>query len=162
MTMVKHPSKLEFFDGEKPVCSHLRRFGRHLDILDPAHDLELRSKSKGTREQRAVAGILRLGDGSCEYLTKLRDKRPDWLLHIERILALEQIYGHDEAARAVRDALENEAFHSEYIGFLLDLRAKPKTEAMPLQLLRGDDILKLSIPEPDLSQYKVTNAKTGR
>ena len=162
LTMVKHPSKLEFFDKGKPVCVHLRRFGRNLDILEPAHDLELRSKSKGTREQRAVAGILRMGDGSCEYLTKLRDKRPDWLSHLERILALEQIYGHDETARAVRDALENEAFHSEYIGFLLDLRTKPRTEAMPLQLLRGDDILKLSIPEPDLSQYEVTNAKTGR
>jgi len=162
LTMVKHPLKLEFFDGEKPVCSHLRRFGRHLDILDPAHDLELRAKSKGTREQRAVAGILRLGDASREYLAKLKDKLPDWLSHVERILALEQIYGHDEAVRALRDALENEAFRAEYIEYLLKLRANPKAKAMPLQLLRGDDILKLSIPEPDLSQYNVTNAKTGR
>ena len=162
LTMLKYPSKLEFFDGEKPVGSHLRRFGRHLDILDPAHEQELRTKSKGTREQRVVAGILRLGDGSSEYLAKLRDKRPDWLSHLERILALEQIYGHDEAARAIRDALESEAFHSQYIEYLLVLRAKPRTEAMPLQLLRGDDLLKLSIPEPDLSQYEITNAKTGR
>ena len=162
MTMVKYPAKLEFFDGEKPVCSHLRRFGRQLDVLDPVHDLELRAKSKGTREQRAIAGILRLGDGSCEYLTKLRDKWPDWLSHLERILALEQIYGHDEAARAVRDALENEAFRSEYIEYLLKLRANPRAKAMPLQLLRGDDILKLSIPEPDLSQYEVSNHKTGK
>jgi transposase len=162
LTMDKHPSKLEFFDGEKPLCSHLRRFGRQIDVLDPAHDLELRAKSKGTREQRAVAGILRMGDGSCEYLAKLRDKCPDWLSHIERILALEQIHGHQETARAVRDALQNEAFHSQYIGYLLNLRANPRPEAMPLQLLRGDDILKLSIPEPDLSQYEIHSRKNGK
>ena len=163
LTLRKYPSTLELLDDKgKPVATHLRRFGRLLDILEPAHEQELRAKSKGTRAQRAVAGMLQLGDGSCEYLAKLRDKCPDWIAHIERILALGQIYGQDEAARAVRDALENEAFHSEYIGYLLDLRTKPRTKAMPLQLLRGDDILKLSIPEPDLSQYEITNAKTGR
>jgi transposase len=161
LTLLKQPLKLDFYDGEKLVSSHLRSFGRHLDILDPAHEQELRAKSKGSREQRAVAGILRLGDGACAYLAKLRDKWPDWLSHVERILALEQIYGRDEASRAIRDALECQAVHAQYIEYILTLRAKPRTEAMPLQLLRGDDLLKLSIPEPDLSQYEVLNHKTG-
>ena len=162
LSLMKYPERVDFYDKETLIASHQRNYGRNLDILDPRHEQELRAKSKPGREQRIVSGFLNLGDGAEKYLVKLREKRPDWLLHAERILALEQIHGRPETARAVRDALENEAFHSEYIGYMLDLRAKPKAKPMPLQLLRGDDILKLSIPEPDLSAYEIKNAKTGR
>ena len=162
LTLLKYPSKLEFFDGETPIAAHPRRFGRHLDVLDPAHERELPWKHKTSRERRAVAAILSFGDGAGEYLAKLRDRRPDWLAHLERILALERIHGTDETARAVRDALDSEAFHSQYIEYLLVLRSKPRREPLPLQLLRGDDLLKLSIPEPDLSPYEIdNNATTG-
>lgn len=153
LTMRRSMGKVAFLSGDALVAEHLRCFGLKRDVLNPAHDHELLALSRGRREQRAVASLLNLGGAAPEYLARLRDKMPNWLSHAERILVLEQAYGRDQAERALRDALEAEAFGAEYIRNLLEVRAAPIARPSPLSCLRGDDILKLSLPEPDLSQY---------
>jgi hypothetical protein len=68
--------------------------------------------------------------------------------------ALADLHGEDALRRALEDAVELEAFRSEYIANLLQQRARPLPEAGPLHLLRNEDLLDLTLPPPDISIYR--------
>ncbi len=74
--------------------------------------------------------------------------------HVNKILALSEIYGTDAVARALADACHFQAFSSDYISNLLEARARVLPEPSPLHLARRRDLLKLELLEPDLSLYE--------
>jgi hypothetical protein len=157
LSVRRHVDRIAVLDGDELVADHPRSYGRRLDILIPAHDHELLARSRQMRERKAVCGLLRLGEAAEEYLTRLRERRPNWLSHAERIMALAQAYGVDETARALRDARDAEAFSSEYVLNILEARARPRPEPGPLHLVRGEDLLVIDLPEPDISMYDEGN-----
>ena len=71
-----------------------------------------------------------------------------------KILALAEHYGVEAVDRALRDALELEAFGSEYIANILHQRSRPLEEPGVLHLTRASDQLELELPPPDLSVYQ--------
>ena len=73
--------------------------------------------------------------------------------HVQKIVALSEIYGADATARAMQDAIVFRAYSSEYITNLLESRAGAKPEPSPLHITRNADLLDMDLPEPDLDCY---------
>ena len=74
--------------------------------------------------------------------------------HIEKIVALSEIYGPDQVARAIQDAVRFEAVGSEYIANILHQRQHPAATPGALHLTRRQDLLDLDIAAPDLTPYE--------
>ena len=83
----------------------------------------------------------------------LTERRLNILHHVRQIVALAEIYGADQTARAIEDALEFQAFSCEYIANLLEQRQQMLPEPGALHLTRRQDLLDLELPEPNLWLY---------
>ena len=68
--------------------------------------------------------------------------------HVRKIVALSEIYGEAPLARAIEDA-----FSCEYIANLLEQRSRFQPEPAALHLTRRQDLLDISLEQPDLSIY---------
>ena len=73
--------------------------------------------------------------------------------HIRKIMALSERYGREKISEAINDALELEAFSSEYIANLLEQRGRFKQVLSPLHLTRNSDCLEIELEQPDLNFY---------
>jgi len=85
--------------------------------------------------------------------SETRARRLNPTVHVRKIVALCEIYGEEAVGRAIEDALEYQAFSSEYIANILEQRARRLPEPGALHLTRREDLLDLELPEPDLSIY---------
>jgi len=139
--------------GGRLVADHPRCYGYRQAVVNPEHGRELVLRTRYAREQHQIGCFLALGPAAEPYLAGLREKRPDWRGHVRRINALAEIHGRDEVARLLADACEQHAFSSEYVLNILQARKRILPEPGPLQLTRGQDLLELDLPEPDLDVY---------
>ena len=73
---------------------------------------------------------------------------------MRKIVALSEIYGTEPVARAIEDAFFFEAFSCEYIANLLEQRTRFQPEPAALHLTRRQDLLDISLEQPDLSIYQ--------
>ena len=89
------------------------------------------------------------------YGRKLREKRLNAAHHIQKIVALSQLYGQDKVARALEDALAFDAYGCEYIANLLEQRERHTVVPSPLHLTRRQDLLDLELPAADLNLYDI-------
>lgn len=149
-----YPDKLLLYHHNNLIAEHPRRYERHLEILNPDHERRLLEQRHKGREQQLVLRLLRLSPHAETFLHGLRQRRLNAPLHIRKIVALAEIYGHDALARAIADAIEFEAYSSEYIANILEQRLRTLPEAGALHLTRREDLLELDLPEPDLSIYE--------
>jgi hypothetical protein len=85
---------------------------------------------------------------------KLQDKRLNAPHHIQKIVALSEIYGPDKVARAIEDAITFEAFGCEYVANILMQREHVAATPGALHLTRRQDLLDLDIPAADLDLYE--------
>jgi len=141
------------------VADHPRNYGRHRDIVDPDHGRELESRLRHGRDHRRIESFLALGTAAEAYLAGLREKRPAWRGHVDRILALAGIHGRDPVARLLMDALEHHAFSSEYVLNILEARSRALPEPGPLHVTRRSDLLDLEVPKPNLDIYSTENER---
>jgi hypothetical protein len=100
-----------------------------------------------------LQAFLSLGPQADLYSRKLREKRFHAPHHIQKIVALSQLYGSDKVARALQDALAFDAYGCEYIANLLEQRERHAAPPSPLHLTRRQDLLELDLPPADLSPY---------
>lgn len=141
------------------VADHPRCYGRNRDVADPDHGRELESRLRHGRDQRRIESFLALGTAAETYLAGLREKRPAWRGHVDRIVALAEAHGRDEVARLLMDALEHHAFSSEYVLNILEARSRALPEPGPLHVTRRSDLLELDVPKPDLDIYDTENGR---
>ena len=87
------------------------------------------------------------------FCRKLQDKRLNAPHHIQKIVALSEIYGPDKVARAIEDAITFEAFGCEYVANILLQREHVPPTPGALHLTRRQDLLDLDIPAADLDLY---------
>ena len=73
--------------------------------------------------------------------------------HINKIVALTDIYGPDKVALAMDDAIACQAFSSQYIENILQQRARHTPLPGPLHLTRRADLLDIELPCADLTLY---------
>src|SRR5579859_976723 len=140
VTLKLYPDRVCVYYQDSLIARHARSYDRHQDIAEPDHEKRLLDERKSAREQRLVSDFLALSNQASAYYEGLTARRFDARSHLRKILALVQIYGKDPTARALEDALNFNAFSSEYIAHLLQARTRSRTEpASPLSLTRRAD-----------------------
>ena len=71
-------------------------------------------------------------------------------------MALTEIYSLDKVHTAIEDAIEFNAIGSDYIANILEQRARlPSSKPGALHLLRKEDLLDMTIEEPDMNFYNI-------
>ena len=97
--------------------------------------------------------FLALGPKAHDYYQQLEQRRLNPKHHVQKIVALSELYGTEAVARAMEDAFTFQAFSCEYIANILQQRQRPTQEPGALHLTRQQDLLELDLPAPDLSLY---------
>lgn len=155
LTLKIYPDQLFLYHHEKLIATHLRSYDRRQDIRNPDHIQELLVYRHRAREQTFLQAFLSLGPQADLYARKLQEKRLNAPHHIQKIVALSQIYGPDKAARALDDALTFQAYGCEYIANILEQRERQTPVPSPLHLTRRQDLLDLDLPAADLNLYDI-------
>jgi hypothetical protein len=88
------------------------------------------------------------------YARRLEDKRLNAPHHIQKIVALSEIYGPEKVHRALQDALSFEAIGCEYVANILEQRERLGAPPAALHLTRRQDLLDLELPPADLTPYE--------
>ena len=154
LTLKLYPEKLLLFHYEKLIATHLRSYDRRQDIANPDHIQDLLVHRQRARQQTYLQAFLSLGPQADLYARRLQEKRLNAPHHIQKIVALSQIYGMDKTVRAVADALAYDAYGCEYIANILEQRERQSPAPSPLHLTRRQDLLDLDLPLADLNLYE--------
>jgi transposase len=155
LTLKIYPDQLFLYHQEKLIATHPRSYDRRQDIRNPDHIQELLVYRQRARAQTCLQAFLGLGPQADRYARKLQEKRLNAPHHIQKIVALSQLYGPDKVARALNDALTFEAFGCEYIANILEQRERQTVVPSPLHLTRRQDLLDLELPPVDLNLYEI-------
>jgi transposase len=153
LTLKAYPDRLCIYSDEKLVARHHRSYDRHRDFEHPDHPRELLAQRKKARDQKILARFLTLSPKAQEYYRELENRRMNVLHHLRQIVALSEIYPPEEVARALEDAFEFQAFSCEYIANILEQRSRKRPQLGALHLTRREDLLELTVQQPDLSIY---------
>lgn len=148
-----YPDRLAFYHQDQCVAEHPRSYERHRDFEHPDHARPLLEQRLKAREQHLLHRFLSLCPQAPDYYEQLQLRRLNARHHVQKILALLEIYGADKVTRALQDAHEHQAYSCEYVANILEQRARPRPEPGALHLTRASDLLELDLPEPDLSVY---------
>lgn len=151
------PDRILLYKDEKLISNHPRCYDRHRDFEDPDHPRVLLAQRKKARDQKIYMRFLTLSPKAEQYYLMLEQKRMNPKHHLQKIVALSEIYPPDEVARAIEDAFEFQAFSCEYIANILEQRARCLPEPGSLHITRNQDLLDIDIQKPDLSVYERKN-----
>ena len=149
-----YPDRICLYHDHKLIARHARSYDRHQDIEDPDHPKQLLLWRRKAREQKIVMRFLSLSPKAAQYYQKLEQRRMNPYHHVQKIVALSEIYNPEAVARALEDAFAFHAFSCEYIANLLEQRARCLPEPGALHLTRREDLLDLTVASPDLSIYQ--------
>jgi len=148
-----YPDRVCVYHQEELIARHVRSFERHQDIENPDHAKALVAQRRHARDAQVLKRFLGLSPLAAKYHAGLLERRGNALAHVRKIVALADIHGDAPVLRAMADALDFEAFSSEYIAHLIEARGRQLPEASPLVLMRRQDVLELELPAADLSAY---------
>jgi DUF971 family protein len=161
LTLKLYAERLRLFDGDTFVAEHVRCYDRRQDFEIPDHVKELVHQRRKAQQQALMLRFLRLSGRAQGYYDQLAERRLNGAHHVQKIVALAEIYGDDDVGRALDDAHELGAFSCEYIANLLEQRRRFMPQAGALHLTRPSDQLEIELPAPDLSLYD-RHDKTGQ
>ncbi|HEV8493738.1 MAG TPA: IS21 family transposase [Candidatus Angelobacter sp.] len=154
LTLKIYPDRLSLFHNEKLIATHSRSFERHQDVRNPDHVKELENQRIRARQQTLLLAFLNLTPQAQLYYRKLEEKSLNAPHHVQKIVALSEIYGPEQVARAIADAIAFDAYGCEYIANILEQRQRLPVTPSALHLTRRQDLLDLELPPADLSPYK--------
>jgi transposase len=154
LTLKLSADQLLLFHREKLIATHPRSYDRRQRIIHPDHTRELLSQRRQARHQALLLAFLSLSPHAESYVRKLEDKRLNTPHHIQKIVALSEIYGPAKTDRALQDALAFEAYGCEYIANILEQRERTSGPPAALHLTRRQDLLDLDLPPADLTPYE--------
>jgi transposase len=148
-----YPDRLALYHQDQCVAEHPRSYEHHRDFEHPDHARPLLEQRLKAREQQLLHRFLSLCPQAPDYYEQLQQRRLNARHHVQKILALLEIYGAEKVTRALQDAHEHQAYSCEYIANILEQRGRKLPEPGALHLTRASDLLELDLPEPDLSVY---------
>lgn len=154
LTLKVEPTQLYLFHNEKLIATHARSYDRRQNQTDPDHTKELLAQRQKARAQTLLLAFLNLCPQAELFYRKLQDKRLNAPHHVQKIVALSEIYGPDKVARAIEDAIAFEAFGCDYVANILMQRERVAATPAALHLTRRQDLLDLDIPGADLDLYE--------
>jgi transposase len=154
LTLKAYPDRLCIYHENELIARHPRSFDRHQDFEDPDHPKPLLAQRKKARDQGLFLRFLALSPKASDYYRELDRRRMNPRHHVQKIVALSEIYGSDKVQRAIEDAFSFQAFSCEYIANLLEQRTNHLPEPRTLHLTRREDLLEIDVQQPDLSIYE--------
>jgi transposase len=160
LTLKTYPDRICIYHQDKLVARHVRCYDRRKDFELPDHPKALLAQRKKAQDQKIFMRFLTLSPKSDAYYHKLEQHRMNPLHHIRQIVALSEIYGDEPVKRAMEDAFVFQAFSCEYIANLLEQRARKRPEPGVLYLTRSQDLLDLTIEQPDMTIYNKSLKET--
>jgi len=149
-----YPDRLCIYSDDKLIARHVRSYDRHQDFEHPDHPKELLKWRKKARDQKIYMRFLALSPRAEQYYRMLEQRRMNPSHHVQKIVALSEIYSSEKVARALEDAFVFQAFSCEYIANLLEQRTRCLPEPGALHLTRSEDLLDIDIEQPDLTIYE--------
>ena len=153
LTLKAFPDRLCLYHAHNLVASHPRSYERHRDFEDPDHVRELLDQRRRARDAKWLLAFYSLSPRAEDYHRRLSERSVNPRVHINKIVALAEIHGSDNVARAIEDAFECGAFSSQYIENILQQRLRPTPQPGPLHLTRRSDLLDLELAPANLSLY---------
>jgi transposase len=153
VTLKLYPGHVCIYRQDKLIARHIRNYDRHQDIEHPDHPRALLQQRRRAADQKLLQRLLALTPRAEQFYQALAERRLNVTHHVRKIVALSEIHGAEQTARAIDDALEFEAFSCDYIANLLEQRCRVLPEPSPLHVTRRQDLLELELPEPDMSIY---------
>ena len=156
LTLKLYAERLRLFAGDRLVAEHLRSYEKRQDVEQPDHVQTLLHERSEARHQRLLLAFLGLAASAPAYHEQLAERRLNLRHHVQKIVALSEIYGAAAIGRALDDAHSLGAYSCEYIANLLEQRQRLAPAPGALHLTRASDLLELELPPPDLSPYHPT------
>ena len=153
LTAKIYPDRLLLYFDNNLIAEHRRSYDKNQDFENPEHLRKILEYKKNAKDQKMMQNFLLISPNAETYYTGLKQKRCNTKDHIRKIMALAERYGREKISDAINDALELEAFSSEYIANLLEQRGRFKQLLSPLHLTRNSDCLEIELEQPDLNFY---------
>ena len=154
LTLKTYPDRLCIYLENELISRHDRSYDRNRDFELPDHPKPLLEQRKKARDQVLFKRFLALSPMAQQYYQKMEQRRFNVKHHVQKIVALSEIYGAEAISRAIRDAFQFQAFSSEYIANILEQRSRVLPEPGALHLTRREDLLDLNVEQPDLNIYQ--------
>jgi transposase len=154
-----HPEHLCIYHEDKLIARHTRSYERNRDFEQEDHPRPLLEERRQAQAQKLLARLLTLSSKAEAFFRGLEERRLNAASHVRKVVALSEIYGREKTARAIEDAVDFQAFSSEYIALILEQRQRVLPDPGALCLLRSTDLLELELPQPDLTPYRVPDEK---
>jgi hypothetical protein len=154
LTLKAFAERLCIYHAHNLVASHPRSYERHREFVYPDHEKELLTQRQRARDARWLLSFYALSPQAETYHQQLQARSLNPRVHINKIVALSDIYGAEKVARALEDAIECQAFSSQYIENILEQRARHTPQPGPLHLTRRADLLEIDLSQPDLNPYE--------
>lgn len=154
LTLKLSVDKVRLFNADTFVAEHARSYEKNQDFEQPDHVQTLLHERGEARHQQLLLRFLALSSHAPTYHEQLAERRLNLRHHVQKIVALSEIYGVVATARALDDAHALGAYSCEYITNLLEQRQRLTAPApAALHLTRASDLLDLELPLPDLTPY---------
>jgi len=119
LTLKLYPDHLCLYQKDRLIARHVRCYDRRRDFENPDHPRALLQQRRRARDQKLLQRLLSLTPRAEGFYQGLAERRLNVLHHVRQIVALAEIYGSDQTARAIEDALEFQAFSGEYNAILI-------------------------------------------
>jgi len=153
LTLHAFPDRLCLYHAHQLVASHPRCYERHRDFEDPDHFKELLDQRRRARDAKWLLTFYAISPQAEFYHQQLKARHLNERIHINKIVALTEIHGTEKIALAIQDAIQSQAYSSQYIENILEQRSRHNPTPGPLHLTRRADLLELELPAADLTPY---------
>jgi hypothetical protein len=150
---VAFAERICLYHSHNLVASHPRCYERHRDFEDPDHVKELLDQRRRARDAKWLLAFYAMSPHAEFYHQQLKARHLNERIHINKIVALTEIHGAGKVALAIEDAIQSQAYSSQYIENILEQRARHTPTPGPLHLTRRADLLDIELPTADLSPY---------
>jgi transposase len=157
ITLKVFADRLCIYHSHNLVASHPRCYERHRDFENPDHVKGILDQRRRARDAKWLLTFYALSPQSEYYYQQLTARSLQARTHVNRIVALTDIYGPDKVVLAMDDAIACQAFSSQYIENILQQRQRHTPVPGPLHLTRRADLLEIELPPADLSLYDQPN-----
>jgi len=137
LTLKLYAGRLRLLSGDTLVAEHLRSYEKRQDIEQPDHAQTLLHERAQARHQRLLLTFLGLSSHAPAYHEQLAERRFNVRHHVQKIVALAEIYSAAAIGRALDDAHVLGAYSCEYIANLLEQRQRLTPEPGALHLTRA-------------------------
>ena len=154
LTLTVFADRLCLYHAQNLVASHPRSYERDRDFENPDHVKELLDQRQRARDAKWLLAFYALSPRAEYYHQQLAARHLNARTHVNKIVALAEIWGREKVARAMEDAIASEAFSSQYIENIIEQRERLNPHPPgPLHLTRRSDLLELELSPADLTLY---------